>query len=200
MSLQPTVAEGAELLRTQLAPDERLIWTGTPDPHVHFTRLDWYLVPFSVVWLGFVVTMISVTTSAASTTSAPAVLFLGAFFLIGLYQLVGRFFFKAWRKRRTVYGITSRRAISMVGTTPLNEVPTSGVSIVSRETPDGQHLTVVFSTTHYSPLLRIFGRYGAATANANTGMDVFSRSDPSILGFYDVADVAGLRAAIATAS
>ena len=200
MSLQPTVGDDVDLLRQHLAPDERLIWTGRPDPHVHFTRLDWYLVPFSILWLGFVLAMMSVVASAPKPAPAPAVVFFGAFFLIGLYQLVGRFFFKAWRKHRTVYGITSRRAVSIVGTTQLNDVPMPGVSLTTTQARDGQHLSVVFSTRHYSQFFRVFGRYGTATANANTGLDLFRRSDPTILGFYDVADVAGLKAALAAAS
>ncbi len=37
------------------------------------------------------------------------------FILIGLYMLVGRFFYDAWRRMRTYYGLTSERAIIAYG-------------------------------------------------------------------------------------
>lgn len=42
-------------LRPLLRPGEQLRWVGQPDPQVHFAPADLYLVPFSLLWCGFVI-------------------------------------------------------------------------------------------------------------------------------------------------
>lgn len=44
-----------QLLQPHLRPDEKLLWTGQPDPRVHFMPSDAFLVPFSILWCAFAV-------------------------------------------------------------------------------------------------------------------------------------------------
>ncbi|WFR67102.1 hypothetical protein P9139_21660 [Curtobacterium flaccumfaciens] len=41
--------------REQLRPDEHLYWAGTGDPAKLFGARDGFLVPFSLLWTGFIV-------------------------------------------------------------------------------------------------------------------------------------------------
>lgn len=172
-------------LAPHLLPDERLLWVGRPDPGKHLTRSDLYLVPFSLLWGGFAIFWeASVVTDGAGV--APT-LFGGPFVLVGLYLIIGRFFYKAHRKRRTVYGLTRDRALVAGGSGSLSEQPLPGTPLEQRRSRDGRHTTVRFgrSTTGWS----------ASPDYANTGLELFSRGGTA-LGFYDVADVRALEAAL----
>jgi hypothetical protein len=68
-----------------------------------------FLIPFSLLWGGL---MISAPFSEAGTDPFGLV-FAIPFSLFGLYFIVGRFLYKAWRKRRTVYAVTDRRVLSV---------------------------------------------------------------------------------------
>ena len=77
-------------LHSYLDPGEKLLWAGRPAQGIVFTPLDLYFIPFSVVWLGFV---LYIFWQGLPKTPDPigglvSVLFVG----IGVYLLVGRFF------------------------------------------------------------------------------------------------------------
>ena len=100
-------------LSAYLDPGEKLLWTGRPVQGIVFTPLDWYFIPFSVVWFGFV---LYIFWQGLSKTPEPmgtvmSVLFVG----IGIYLLVGRFLADSFYRSRLVYGVTDRRAIIASG-------------------------------------------------------------------------------------
>jgi hypothetical protein len=100
-------------LSSYLDPGEKLLWAGRPVQGIVLTPLDWYFIPFSVVWFG---TVLYIFWQGATKTSEPmssvvSVLFVG----IGIYLLVGRFFADAFYRSRLVYGVTDRRAIIASG-------------------------------------------------------------------------------------
>jgi len=174
-------------VRSQLAPyllrGETLEWTGRPDPAKRFARGDLFLVPFSICWFGFMIFWVV----AAASSSAPLFSLTGIpFLVIGSYFTVGRFVVKARRKRRTGYGLTAGRALVAVGTGSLSESPLQRIPIGVHRARDGQHVTVIFG--------RASG-WSNGSMYANTGMDFFNMGNGP-LGFYDVADVAGLEGAL----
>jgi hypothetical protein len=75
-------------LHSYLDPGERLLWSGRPGQGIVFTLLDWYLIPFSVVWLGLVLFAFwqSLTKTTEPMGAVVSVLFMG----IGIYFLIGR--------------------------------------------------------------------------------------------------------------
>ena len=163
-------------LEPLLRPGERLRWAGRPDPKVRFTQADLFLVPFSLLWCGFVI----VWETLAITRGAPVyfALFGIPFVLAGLYFVFGRFVYKGRRKRSTVYGLTESRAIASTGGQSLQDISLKGISTRTARSRDGRHVTVTFGTGRPTPYL-------------NTGMDFFAfGSQP--LGFFDVADPDGL--------
>jgi hypothetical protein len=102
-------SELTALLQEELLRDERVLWQGQPDPSKHFSPADVFLVPFSLIWGG-----IAISAPFSVASEAPfGLVFAIPFALFGLYFIVGRFVYKAWRKRRTLYAITDMRVLSI---------------------------------------------------------------------------------------
>lgn len=176
-------------VRGQLTPyllsDEVLLWTGRPDPTKHLSRIDIFMVPFSLMWGGFAIFW----ESGVLVSGAPVLfaLFGLPFVGIGLYFIFGRFIVKARRKRQTAYGLTDHRALVALGAGALSETPVQHQPIDQRRSRDGKHLTVTFGR----PASGSF----AGSSFANTGMEFFDRGNLP-LAFYDVPDVVGLESAL----
>jgi hypothetical protein len=179
----------------QLEPGERVLWQGRPDPQRLLARWDPLLIPFSVAWAGFAV----IWTALAVGSSSPGIAVIGLpFVALGLYFVAGRFVVKGRRSRESRYVLTDRRAV-VVGPGG-GEVALAGRVAQVRPRASGRYLDVVFRT-------RVTGwtawQLASVEAYRNTGLDFFIRPQewilgvPRSLGFYDVPDVAGLRAALA---
>ncbi len=101
-------------LRPELARDERLLWSGVPQPGLRWRASDWFAVPFTLFW--FYMVMFG-TRHGVQAEQPP--LYLTAegmpFVLVGLYMLVGRFFVDWYQRTRTYYGLTDQRVIILNG-------------------------------------------------------------------------------------
>jgi hypothetical protein len=97
----------------RLSDGERLLWSGTPRGGVVLRATDALLVPFTLLWAGFAFFW----EAMAWKSNGPPVLKLFGipFVLVGLYITVGRFFFDAWQRGRTGYGVTNERVLIAVG-------------------------------------------------------------------------------------
>ncbi len=157
---------------------------------VLFGRGDLLLVPFTVLWGGFAVFW----NVMAWRGHAPVFFrFWGIpFLLVGLYIIVGRFFVKRNRKRRLEYALTSSRAVICDSRGGVRDVSLAHTPIGQIPSRDGRHLTVTFGTSSNG----WGGGFGAGRLPANSGLDVFG-SNSAAPAFVDVADVAGLQAALA---
>ncbi|MHB8691911.1 MAG: hypothetical protein ACYDHH_11745 [Solirubrobacteraceae bacterium] len=151
------------------------------------------LVPITLLWAVFACVWEGVALGAVSSTghAAPAFfpLFGLPFVAIGLYGLVGRFFYRAHRKRRTVFALTDRRVLSLLrrpGGEALEAAFISTIPVLNtRVTHDGSG-TLVFGS---APWLR--GLY------ANSGLEFLTRqAGPTPISFYDVPDVARVAAVV----
>jgi len=100
----------SDALQRKLLNDEKMLWTGRPQQGFLLSRRDWLLVPFSLVWIGFIVFW---ETFAISMPHAPVFFkfFGGGFLLIGLYFVIGRFFVDAWLRTRIRYAVTNKRIL-----------------------------------------------------------------------------------------
>lgn len=96
-------------VRTQLLPDEKIIWEGKPFSGILFRPIEVFLIPFSLLWAGFAVFW------NASVWQTDADLFFKLFglpFLIaGLYVTVGRFLLDMSARKATTYFVTNRRVV-----------------------------------------------------------------------------------------
>jgi hypothetical protein len=183
-------------LQSSLRPGEQLLWCGRPDPAVVFVPADFFVVPFSIVWVGIAVAW-EFGLSAANAPSAFRLVGV-PFVLIGAYLLAGRFVTRWASKRKTVYVITSERVIVQTRSV-FKETPVQGGSMSVRRSRSGRHATVGFEP---------FGSYyttGAPTMTgppmAGTGMPTMGAPTrrwvaPGSLVFADVADPDAMLAAI----
>jgi hypothetical protein len=178
-------------VQSRLLRGERILWIGGPDPSVNFTGADIFLIPFGLYFLGFSTFWLT----AATTDSHSGVFGLVGvpFFLIGLYYVFGRFFYKRWNKRRTVYAITSERALALAGPRKTQAISAHGQAISTKRSRDGQHETVTFGPP---PTIGLFSNRNRWP---NTGLDFLTFMSPLPVAFYDVADVQGLNAALVAA-
>lgn len=106
------------LLQSTLLSEERLIWSGVPDYRRIFSRQDFFLVPFSLMWGGFAIfwelSVLGLVGDGASESGDPPFFFVlwgVPFVLVGLYFIFGRFLVKRWVRRRTIYAVTDKRVI-----------------------------------------------------------------------------------------
>jgi len=105
-------------LQYELVDDEKLIWTGRPGLGMIFRKIDWFLIPFSVIWFGGVLlAMIAMVFSTSDNQSPPfpVFLFFIPFLLIGSFITFGRFLIDKRRRANTIYAITSDRIIIKSG-------------------------------------------------------------------------------------
>lgn len=100
-------------VRGKLYPGESLLWNGKPAKGHFFRKEDLFLIPFSIMWCGFVVFW----ASNAFKSDAPIFLKLwGIFFVsMGLFFTVGRLLIRRRRENRTSYALTSQRILAKFG-------------------------------------------------------------------------------------
>ena len=129
-----------QAISAEIAPGERLLWSGRPAGGILFHRGDVFLIPFSLLWAGFAIFW--EITAARSRAGAFFSLWGLAFVLIGLYFVAGRFIVDAWQRGQTAYGLTNQRAIivsrALGGGRRVKSLPLRALSEVTlSERPDG---------------------------------------------------------------
>ena len=104
-----------DLLKEELMEGEKVVWSGQPDRSVLFVRADMFLIPFSLLWCGFVIfwecMAISLSKESDGYVGAIFALFGIPFLLMGAFLLFGRFLWNDFRKGRTYYFVTDKRVI-----------------------------------------------------------------------------------------
>lgn len=139
--------EQKRYLESQLAPNERLLWSGQPRQGFFLRAGDAGLIPFSLLWGGFAIFWeVSVL-----STNAPVFFKLWGipFVLVGLHMMVGRFFVDVRQRSRTYYGVTNERVVIVSGLSgrsvkSLNLRTLTDVSLDERSDGSG---TITFGAT-----------------------------------------------------
>ena len=95
--------------RPYLASDETVLWRGKPEKLHLLALTDVYMIPFSLLWTGFVFYWLY----SALRSGAPFffMIFGGFFVLVGLFMVFGRFLLKALLLRGTSYVITDKNVL-----------------------------------------------------------------------------------------
>lgn len=104
---------------SELLPGESIQWTGRPNPGVIFHKEDWGLIPFSLLWGGFAIFWLLGASGLGNFwTNRPDRTFQWFEFIWGTpfvlaaqYFIWGRFVYSRWKKQRTYYALTNRRAL-----------------------------------------------------------------------------------------
>jgi len=103
------------LVTANLLPSERIIWAASPARFPVFDATDLVMVPFSLVWCGF---MVFWEVQVFAMNGPTFFKLWGLLFLVaGLYLVAGRLVVRWLTLRGTVYTVTNRRII--VATTTL---------------------------------------------------------------------------------
>ncbi|WP_421935680.1 hypothetical protein [Phenylobacterium sp.] len=172
--IDPTIASRVQ---PYLRAGERITWTGRPPSGPRFHSRDVFLVPFSLLWGGFAIFW---ELSVLSTPGPGFFAIWGVpFVAIGLYMIIGRFFVDAWLRGRTVYALTTERALVL--RTLVSEKLLSGrldAAVVERRN-DGRGV------------LRFGGSPGSFSVFQSRGMgwDIWHPSLSDRVEFLDVQDV-----------
>ena len=176
-----TVDESSQqaALQRYLLDGERILWTGQPDPRRLLSASDAIVIPFSLMWGGFALFWEAGVLGFLSDTPGPGSLFALwgiPFVVIGQYFIWGRFFYKRWDRRRTIYAVTSQRILVVKGSNVqslfVKQLPQLNQSVRA----DGSG-TIEFGANPYG-----FGFWG------NTGMEFLSRRSLAP-AFYDIPEV-----------
>ena len=112
-----------DVFSSELVPGETVQWTGRPNPAVIFHKEDWPMIPFSLFWGGFAIFWLLGAAGIANVwTNWPdrtlqwfGVIWGTPFVLVGQYLIWGRFIHRRWKKQRTCYALTNRRALIVEG-------------------------------------------------------------------------------------
>lgn len=99
-------------LRRLLTASESILWSGQPVRGHIFHRQDAALIPFSLVWFGFVIFW---EASAVRTGQIFLILWGVPFILVGLYLVFGRFFYQQSIKKKSYYAVTTERILRIRG-------------------------------------------------------------------------------------
>jgi hypothetical protein len=94
-------------------PDERILWQGKPVSRLVFRPSDLVISAFGVFFFCFAVFWMTMAGWISSGTGPMGYIFplFGIpFVLVGAYMLFGKYFWDAYRRRRTWYTLTDRRA------------------------------------------------------------------------------------------
>jgi hypothetical protein len=150
------VQQSAEYqIQGELAPGERLLWSGRPRGGVIFQASDAYRIPISLMFVGVSIfwEVLAFAWGSGLTFALTGLPFL----LFGLYMNFGRFPLDARRRNRTYYALTDRRVIIVSGlvgrevqSLSLRNLP----NLVLDAKPDGSG-TVTFGDKN--PLTAMYG-------------------------------------------
>jgi hypothetical protein len=171
--------EVQQTLMDELMPGESILWAGKPNASVIFCKIDIFLVPFTVLWLGFIVYWIIGAAGASVTFS----LFGLPFLLIGLFMVFGRFIIKTNRKRKTGYAVTNKRVIIIL-------MNPNGIrrNMISADIKNIQNDSL--SSNRHNNGSLIFGNLPYPAYFFNSGLDfMLGFSHSNIVAFFDVDNI-----------
>ena len=167
--------------RSRLRPGEHLLWSGRPDAGRLFNRMDVFLIPFGLFFLGFSLFWTVGASQGGGFFALFGLLFVG----VGVYYVFLRFLVKRYRQLHSTYAVTDRRAFAVVGR-KLIETPIAGERTTTWS--GDSHVSVVWTGTAGG------GGFSRGQIPLNSGLDGIL--SPLPMAFFDVPEPAGLMAAL----
>jgi hypothetical protein len=101
----------SETISSYLRSDEKLLWKGRPQQGLRFYAQDMMMVPFSLLWGGGVLAVLTLGGAGLAAEPFPFALFPLIFAVVAVYIIAGRFIHDAWIRSNIEYALTDRRVI-----------------------------------------------------------------------------------------
>jgi hypothetical protein len=158
-----------------------------PDPRFTLHSDDWIMIPFSLLWGGFAIFWEAGV--LGNWGGKPGSVFMDIwgipFVVIGQYMIWGRFLHDQWLKRRTYYGVTNRRVLT-VQEGMRRRISSTFLSMLSKiECEEGTRGTLWFG-----PKPPILGSRRSGTRGSSR-FKIRELDDVSV--FSDIADARAIR-------
>lgn len=99
--------------RACMGPNEQVLWRGKPQKGRLFTSGDLFVIPFILIWCGFMAFWMHGVIESGAPIFFPLFGSVGVIF--GMYMLFGRFIWAAYIRKRTAYVITNKKIIRRRG-------------------------------------------------------------------------------------
>lgn len=96
------------LFQNEMAMDEKILWSGQPEPSLYLTGGGVVVTLFGLIWLCITCYMEYV---AIESNDKFLMFFLLPFVLIGLYIVSAIFIYNNFRRKKTYYAITNQRVL-----------------------------------------------------------------------------------------
>jgi hypothetical protein len=184
-------------LRAVLRPNEILLWHGEPDSSVTFAEQDIFREIFAALYVALALTGLLVAIVAGAPPSFQ--IFTGVILVYGLYLLVGRFFYKRFDRRRTIYAVTDQRALILRRDgRELSSEPSTRRPSNSERRKDGVHGNMSWGTPRPAETVGDLMATRRASQWGNTYIPMYASS--AGLSFWDVKDFDSLVKAARVAS
>lgn len=111
-----------DAFQPDLVRGESIEWSGQPNASVIFHQEDRRIIPFTLLWGGFAIFwflaasgFVEIFDSPTSPVTHIFYMVCGMLFvLVGQYAIWGRFVYTRWKKKRTYYALTNRRALIVI--------------------------------------------------------------------------------------
>ncbi len=165
----------------QLGAEETIIWQGQSEPKKMIAYGDAMYIPFSLMWLGFVI----IWEYSTVAYHYPWVFhFFGVpMVVIGLYMAFGRFVFKRYKKKHSNYILTNKRAIEAYDVAWLGykEKSLKDVGRMVRFVEKDGYGCLIFDDINPAYMMKL-----------NDGMERFRRKTKNVIGFYDIPEAEAL--------
>lgn len=174
----------ASPLEAYLRPGEKLLWSGRPDPAVWLAPADARLIPVSVLWMLLAVLFAFATFSGGSPIGE---VWATMAIVSGFYYTVGRFFYKRYMKLRTVYGVTTRRAMVVASSRALADIPLQFTPANIKWARDRRHVTIIFGFPEEYSRKALRPGFQPRWIYVNTGIRL-RKNTPMPVAFFDVGE------------
>lgn len=107
----PTTMALRHKLQPLLSDREELIWTGRPKQGIALRNSEFFLIPFSLVFLFMFIAFPTFILSQGGTIPTALWLIFALQGVVVFYLIVGRFLVDAYLRSKVTYGITNRHVI-----------------------------------------------------------------------------------------
>jgi hypothetical protein len=168
-------------IKQQLDTDEVIAWHGTSNTKKMFAYGDYMYIPFSIMWVGFVIFLeyfiiIYNYPITFHLLSVPMV-------LIGLYMAIGRFVYKYFKKKNSCYVLTNKRVIEAYENSHFGykEKKLSEIGRMVRFVEKDGYGTLIFDDINPAYIMKL-----------NNGMEQFRNKTKKVIGFYDFPEAEAL--------